>query len=119
MNVVTVLEGEGAGQKLLVFADGTVEGDLYSGDTADQVVADARAALQAARSETRSYGSQEAGQANRLIYLESIVPPPWLIIVGAGHTSIRFSALAKVCGFKVTLVDPRSAFAESNSLQGS
>ncbi len=41
------------------------------------------------------------------IYLEPIVSPPPLIIVGAGHVGLALAALAAFVGFRVTLADDR------------
>ena len=42
------------------------------------------------------------------------MPPPSLVIVGAGHTSIPLSSLARIAGFDVTLIDARAAFASAD-----
>jgi xanthine dehydrogenase accessory factor len=51
-----------------------------------------------------------------VFYLESVIPPPRLLIAGAGHIG---KALAKICqmiGFEVTVVDDRPEFANADNI---
>jgi xanthine dehydrogenase accessory factor len=41
------------------------------------------------------------------------VPPPRLVITGAVHISQALAPMAKLAGYDVTIVDPRTAFASS------
>jgi xanthine dehydrogenase accessory factor len=45
------------------------------------------------------------------IYIESYVPPPLLLIVGGTHIGIALTAIAKILGWRVYLIDPRRTFA--------
>jgi xanthine dehydrogenase accessory factor len=110
---VTVVQGPQAGRKVLVFAGGQIEGDAAPfAPVLDQIVNEAQRALHAARSQMRTFEAGEGDQhATLQVFLASHVPPPWLIIVGAGHTSIPLASFGKLCGFKVTLIDARAAFA--------
>jgi len=49
----------------------------------------------------------EAGQ----VFLELHLPPPRLLITGAVHVSQTLAPLARMMGFDVSIVDPRTAFA--------
>ena len=44
------------------------------------------------------------------VYLDTIVPPARMIVVGAMEFSVALSAAARAMGFAVTVVDPRSLF---------
>ncbi|MFN8544474.1 MAG: XdhC/CoxI family protein [Candidatus Binatia bacterium] len=45
------------------------------------------------------------------IFVEAFPPPSHLVIVGATHTAMALCRLAASLGFRVTVVDPRSAYA--------
>ena len=44
-------------------------------------------------------------------FLTVHVPPPRLVVIGAVHISQALAPIARVAGFDVTIVDPRTAFA--------
>ena len=45
------------------------------------------------------------------VYIEPISPEPNLIIFGAGHISKALAAAGKLAGFRITIVDDRSTYA--------
>ena len=47
------------------------------------------------------------------VFLTVYVPPPRLVITGAVHISQALAPMAKLAGYDVTIVDPRTAFASS------
>ena len=44
-------------------------------------------------------------------FLTVHVPPPRLVVIGAVHISQALAPMAKLAGFDVTIIDPRTAFA--------
>jgi len=44
-------------------------------------------------------------------FLTVQVPPPRLVIIGAVHISQALAPMARIAGFDVTIIDPRTAFA--------
>jgi len=54
-------------------------------------------------------GMEEAGGAR--VFLTVHVPPPRLVITGAVHISQALAPMARLLGYDVTIVDPRTAFA--------
>ncbi|MDO8752943.1 MAG: XdhC family protein, partial [Anaerolineales bacterium] len=44
------------------------------------------------------------------VFLEAILPPPTLIIVGGVHIAIPLTSLAKMLGYRTILIDPRKAW---------
>lgn len=52
---------------------------------------------------------EEAG--GRILISEPVLPPQRLIILGGGHVGLALSEFAAKCGFAVTVVDDRPAFA--------
>ncbi len=106
--LATVIAGDQLGTKLLIRPAHALEGTLGAPELDAQVSVDALELLDAERSEARDYQSS-AGAVSVLI--ETYPPPPHLIIVGAVHAAIPLTACAKQLGFRVTIVDPRAAFA--------
>ncbi|RMF62843.1 MAG: hypothetical protein D6743_11580 [Calditrichaeota bacterium] len=112
--VATVLSGppEGnlhAGNKMLIFPDGRVQGTLGDTDLDRRVNPDALSLLAREKSKTLSY-TLEPGTAVE-VYIESILPRPPLVIFGADPDAVPIVSLGKQLGFKIILVDHRPNFA--------
>lgn len=45
------------------------------------------------------------------VFVEAIAPEPRLLIVGATHVAIPLCRMARLLGFRVTVIDPRTPFA--------
>ncbi len=58
----------------------------------------------------------EVSAKRELVYLESILPPPRLIIAGAGHIGKALSSLGKMLGFEVIVWDFRSEYGTKENL---
>ncbi|MBW2418358.1 MAG: XdhC family protein [Deltaproteobacteria bacterium] len=97
------------GRKLVVLADEKVLGGI---DPAldPQLAVLARGLLPGGgtRSLTLAWGDAEAS-----LFVEAIPPPLHLFIVGATHAAIHLCRMAKQVGFRVSVVDPRTAFASA------
>jgi xanthine dehydrogenase accessory factor len=100
-----------AGAKMLVQGDGAIAGTVGGGEAEAQVI---RAALEVIREGeprllrldlTEAAGFLCGGRLE--VYLEPVVPPPPLFIVGAGHVGLALASLAAFAGFRVTLLDDR------------
>ena len=115
--------GVAVGAKLIVLADGTREGSLGSVAIDDAVV---RAALDQIPRESvavarLSPAGEELPTRRALrdvtrepavdVSIEPMVPPPHVIIVGAGHIAVPLARLAKVLDYRVTVIDDRAQFA--------
>jgi xanthine dehydrogenase accessory factor len=110
--LATVVAGPGVGDKVLVAADGSVEGRLGDPDLGRVVVRDARGELAAGRTGVRHYGPQ--GQANEddvTVFIETFSPPPRLLVFGAVDFTAALVRVAKVLGYRVTVCDARPVFA--------
>jgi xanthine dehydrogenase accessory factor len=112
------------GQKLIVRADGGVEGSLGGGALEQAVRAAALAQLERdeiglarlgldgtalPRRRPEHGGSAPGGYVE--VALEPMLPPPRLIIVGAGHIAVPLARFAKLTGFEVCVIDDRGRFA--------
>lgn len=62
-----------------------------------------------ARLRTGKSGMADTPQGR--VFLTVYVPPPRLVITGAVHISQALAPMARILGYDVTIVDPRSAFA--------
>jgi xanthine dehydrogenase accessory factor len=106
--LATVVAGPGIGAKLLVDPEGLRLGSLGDPALDEQVREDALGLLDQERNEAREYA---LGEAQATVLIETYPPPPHLIVVGAVHTAIPLTTAAKLLGFRVTVVDPRTTFA--------
>ena len=70
----------------------------------DPLTADLRAQLRTGRSGVIAQGAAQ-------FFVEVHMPPPRIVITGAVHVSQALAPMAKLLGYDVTIVDPRTAFA--------
>jgi xanthine dehydrogenase accessory factor len=106
--LATQMTGERPGAKLLVYDDGTSEGELEPGDLHSAVRADADILLNSGEATTKSY---EVGGEQIDVYIESHLPPRRMVIIGAVHTAIHLVTFAKEFDCHTTVVDAREMFA--------
>ena len=99
--------GDGGGRSLVVAAGGGTEGSL--GDPAlDARLAElAREWLAAGR--TGTVALEGAGE----FFIEAVLPPPVLLVCGAGHDALPVVEAAAPLGYEVVVVDSRPAFARA------
>lgn len=102
--VATILNGERAGTKLVLYPSGAPDGTLGDPALDTQLSTDTQRLMREERSETRTYGETD-------VFIETYAPPPRLVIVGGVHTAIPLTHFAKLLGFHVTIVDGRGRFA--------
>jgi xanthine dehydrogenase accessory factor len=95
----------GASGRMIVRRAGGVVGALSDPVVEQAAVARARARL---GSPYPASGSDRAGDAE--LFYDVTLPPPDLVIFGAGHDAAPVAQLAWTLGFAVTVVDVRDAF---------
>ncbi|MDY7100554.1 MAG: XdhC/CoxI family protein [Actinomycetota bacterium] len=113
--LATVIEGGAVGSKLLVRPGQASMGSL--GDTdLDRVVArDALGELEAGRTGVRHYGPHgEAREDDVSVFIESMAPPPQMLIFGAVDFTAALAKVAKVLGYRVVVCDARPVFATTS-----
>jgi xanthine dehydrogenase accessory factor len=103
--LVTGLSEEGLGRQVLVRADGTIAGSLGHESLDQEVIADI----------DRLFG-REGGEALNLasghrVFVDRILPPRRLVVVGATPIAVALAELASRVGYRVTVVDPREGLA--------
>ncbi|MCC6629160.1 MAG: XdhC family protein [Chloroflexi bacterium] len=107
--VATIIDGAGAvGHKLLIRPGAPLLGGLGEPALDIRATADGLDLLTRERSEQRRYATP-AGEV--VVFLEVYPRPPRLLIFGAVHTGVAIAAFAKLLGFRVSVIDARSAFA--------
>jgi len=101
------------GAKVIVLPDGKTEGTLGAAALEAAVVADAVRAQYREESVRRVYDAGLAGatEGEVDVFIEVFAPSPHLILFGGDHIAIPLTNYAKELGFRVTIVDARSRFA--------
>jgi xanthine dehydrogenase accessory factor len=98
--LVTILEGPGAGSRLLVLPDGSRDGSLGAPELDDEAARHAEELMWAERSDKRG-----------ALFIDTTFPAPRLIIFGAIDFAAQLCTLARVSGWRPYVVDPRGFFA--------
>lgn len=98
--MVTAVSGPHKGEKLLVLPDGGSDGTLGDPELDAEGKAAAEDLMWAERSEVRGD-----------LFIDVIHPDPRIVIFGAVEYAQHLSALARVCGWRPYVVDPRARFA--------
>jgi xanthine dehydrogenase accessory factor len=106
--VVTVIAGPGLGAKLLATADEVV-GSLGDAELDARAAALARELIPGEES-----GVREAG--GRALFVDVHTPQPHLLVIGAVDFTAALARLARVAGFRVTVVDARTHFATAERI---
>src|SRR5436853_5119606 len=77
--------------------------------TQDKIAADPLKDALEAHLRSGKSGIEETAEGK--VFLTAHVPPPRLVITGAVHISQALAPIARLLGYDVTIVDPRTAFA--------
>ncbi len=103
--------------KMLVHPDGSIEGTVGGGELENRVIREALEALKDGRSRLLEYSLVDpargdvgvcGGQVE--VFVEPVLPPPTLVVVGGGHVGKAVAHLAKWLGFRVAVSDDRAEF---------
>jgi len=100
---ITIVEGQRIGEKVLLDADG---GLLYRSPNLDDELIDA---LRAIAATCKKSGVTDLAGTRVMVDLQAA--RPHLILIGGVHVAIPLQAMATQVGFRVSIVDPRAAFA--------
>ncbi len=115
VGLVTVVRAEGVyreavGSRILVGLEREPVGRLNLGQLESKIIANARKALSAHRTQLFTYQEEESLVE---IFVEVLRRPPTLIIVGAGHIALPLARLGKMIDFAVVVLDDRPRFANT------
>lgn len=118
----TVIASQGStprhvGSKMLVWTDGNITGTVGGGEMENRVRHAALDALQDGQPRRISYNMADpsrgdpgvcGGQVE--VFVEPILPPPLLVVIGGGHVGKAVAHLGKWLGFRVAVSDDRAEF---------
>ena len=124
----TVVKSEGStprhvGSKMLVYPDGHFIGTVGGGDLEHRVIDEASSALSDGAARLLHYNMADpsrgdpgvcGGQVE--VFVEPILPPATVVVVGAGHVGKAVAHLAKWLGFRVAVSDDRTEFSSKDAV---
>ncbi len=115
--VVTVVEaakrdGVHPGARLLVEPDGSVDGSLGEPALDERCAREALSALRDERSGIVAIDDDVRA------FVEVLIPPPRMLVCGAGHDAIPLVRLASSLGWRVEVIDDRAAFLKPHRFPG-
>jgi xanthine dehydrogenase accessory factor len=108
--ILVALNAERAARRAAIVATDVASGTQRLVKAAD-VAGDLLEDLLEKHLRTGKSGMAETPQGR--VFLTVHVPPPRLVITGAVHISQALAPMAKLAGYDVTIVDPRTAFAST------
>lgn len=106
-----------AGSKMLVFENGEFTGTVGGGELEHRVLDEAMIAMAEGKPSLLKYSMTDpkrgdpgvcGGQLE--VYVEPILPPEKIVVVGGGHVGKAVAHLAKWLGYRVAVSDDRTEF---------
>jgi xanthine dehydrogenase accessory factor len=124
----TITKSEGStprhvGSKLLVYEDRGAAGTIGGGELEHRIIDEARLAITDGRPRLLSYSMTDpsrgdpgvcGGQVE--VFVEPILPPAKIVVVGGGHVGKALAHLAKWLGFRVAICDDRAEFCTAEAV---
>jgi xanthine dehydrogenase accessory factor len=126
----TVVKSEGStprhvGSKMLVYADGKFIGTIGGGDLEHRVLDEAWMAISDGQPRLLKYTMVDPSRGDPgvcggtvEVFVEPILPPAMVVVIGAGHVGKAVVHLAKWLGFRVAVSDDRPEFCTPESTPG-
>ena len=122
---ITAIKGStprSEGSKMLIRSDGSTVGSVGGGIAEAQVCKEAMEVIKECKTRmlhfnlTEKKGAEEGMicGGNMDILIEPVMTSPNLYVFGGGHISFSISKIGKMLGFKVTIIDDRPEFANSD-----
>ena len=113
------------GSKMLVYPDGKFIGTVGGGDLEHRVLDEAWIAMGDGESRLLSYTMADPSRGDPgvcggtvEVFVEPILPPAMILVIGAGHVGKAVVHLAKWLGFRVAVSDDRAEFCTPESAPG-
>jgi xanthine dehydrogenase accessory factor len=126
----TVTKSEGStprhvGSKMLVYPDGKFLGTVGGGDLEHRVMDEAWSAISEGTPRTLKYSMVDPSRGDPgvcggtvEVFVEPILPPAMVVVIGAGHVGKAVVHLAKWLGFRVAVSDDRKEFCNPEATPG-
>src|SRR5512138_3177445 len=126
----TVVKSEGStprhvGSKMLVYSDGKFIGTVGGGDLEHRVMDEAWMAMSEGKSRILAYSMVDPSRGDPgvcggtvEVFVEPILPPAMIVVIGAGHVGKAVVHLAKWLGFRVAVSDDREEFCNPEATPG-
>jgi xanthine dehydrogenase accessory factor len=102
---------------MLVYPDGSFIGSGGGGEVENRVIANALEALREGGPRMLEYSMLDPSRGDPgicggqlEIFVEPIVPPPLLVVIGSGHVGKEVARLGRWLGFRVAVSDDRPGF---------
>ena len=108
LDVLTALNAERAARRAAILVT-VIEGDAQRLVTRAGIEADPLKGVLRKRLHSGNSGMEETPEGR--VFLTVHVPPPRMVITGAVHISQALVPIARIAGYDVTIIDPRTAFA--------
>ena len=126
----TVISSEGStprhvGSKMLVYPDNRFIGTVGGGELESRVIKAALESLKSGDAQTLSYTMADPSRGDPgvcggtvEVFVEPILPPAMIVVIGGGHVGKAVVHLAKWLGFRVAVSDDRQEFCNPESVPG-
>ena len=113
------------GSKMLVYPDGKFIGTVGGGDLEHRILDEAWIAMGDGQSRLLSYTMADPSRGDPgvcggtvEVFVEPILPPAMIVVIGAGHVGKAVVHLAKWLGFRVAVSDDRPEFCNPEAVPG-
>src|SRR4026207_582219 len=110
---------------MLVHADGKFIGTVGGGELESRVIKAALESLNDAKPRTLSYTMADPSRGDPgvcggtvEVFVEPILPPAMIVVIGGGHVGKAVVHLAKWLGYRVAVSDDRAEFCNPESVPG-
>lgn len=114
-----------AGSKMLIWPDGTIEGTVGGGMLEARVIEIAQEVIRSCRPEYVTYRMADMAEGDVgvcggtvEVFVEPILPPPTVLVIGCGHVGVEVAELAKWVGFRVLVSDDRQELCTPENIPG-
>lgn len=126
----TIIQAKGstprkAGAKMLVYSDGSFVGTIGGGEIEARVIEQALTSIQTGESQILSFdlidpskGDPGVCGGTQEIFIDPLIQPQDLIVIGGGHVGRAVVHLGKWLGFRVILSDDREEFCRPETAPG-